>query len=488
MATSPEASGADVRRADRLALSLPQLWAIVAVLLPALVLQGRLATIDLAYQIRAGNLMLDTHHLIRADSFTFTVRGATWLDQQWGAQLLLALVYRSLGWAGLAGARVLLVGTVSIFVYLACRAAGSPPRWAACLALAAVAIGVFDLSLRPQLIGAALFAVGLWLVWGRRDHPGRLWAMPIVVAVWANVHGSFFLGPVLLGLAWLEDRGERSPAASRTLQVAAVAAAAATLNPLGLRVWSYAVGISTDSRISRIVSEWQPPSIRDPGGALFFLSILVVGAVLARRGLSLPWHRLAWLGVFFAVGLTATRSTLWWGLAAAPVMATLFTEDPRRTQPQLDPSLLNTGIAGCLVVLALGLFPWSLVGNSPRSTDSHLSFAPPGITVALGQVLRPGEAVYNPQVWGSWFELAFPENPVFIDSRIELFPDSVWREHADVSVGREGWQRILDRWNVRVVVAERGEQALLIPIIPHDPGWVLVYEDADGAVFARAGP
>jgi len=486
--TSPVTPQADERRANRLALSLPQLWAIVALVLPMIALQGRLGTVDLAYHLRAGDLMLRTHQLIRTDSFTFTAAGLPWLDQQWGAQLLLTLVFRPLGWAGLAGARSVLLGTTSLFVYLACRQAGSPPRWAACLALGAIAAGFRNLSLRPQLLGVVIFALSLWIIWGRHRHPNRMWAMPAVVAVWANVHGSFFLGPLLLGLAWLEDREERSPAARRTLRVAVLAAAAATLNPLGLRVWSYASGISTNSRISRLVSEWQPPSIREPGGAIFFLSVGIVGVVLARRGRSLPWPRLAWLGVFFAVGLTAGRSTLWWGLAAAPIVATAFAENRTDKRSELPPSLINTGIAGALVVLVAGLFPWSLLGTSIRSPDSHLSRAPRGIAGALEQVLRPEERVFNAQVWGSWFELAFPENPVFIDSRIELFPDSVWREHADVSVGREGWQRILDRWNVHVVVADRGEQALLIPIIRHDPGWLLIYEDADGAVFARAGP
>jgi hypothetical protein len=471
-----------------LALSLPQLWAIVAVVLPVVALQGSLGTVDLTYHLRAGDLMLHTHHLIRADSFTFTARGLPWLDQQWGAQLILALVFKPLGWAGLAGARAALVGTASLFLYLACRAAGSPPRWASCLALAAIGVGFLDLSLRPQLLGVVLFAVSLWLVWGRRAHPARLWAVPAVVTVWANLHGSFFLGPMLVGLAWLEDRRERSSRADQTFRVAAAAAVAATLNPLGLRVWSYAVGISTNARISRLINEWQPPSIREPDGAIFFLSVVAVAVVLARRGRSLPWPLLLSLGVFFAIGLTATRNTLWWGFGVSPLLATLFTEGSDRSRVELPPSLLNSGIAACLALLVFALFPWSFVGKSDRSPDSHLSFAPAGITATLDQVLEPGEAVFNPQAWGSWFELVFPENPVFIDSRIEVFPDSVWRDHASVSIGRQGWQGVLDRWEVQVVVAERREQALLIPLIRHDPGWRLVYEDDDGLVFARASP
>jgi hypothetical protein len=94
--------------------------------------------------------------------------------------------------------------------------------------------------------------------------------------------------------------------------------------------------------------------------------------------------------------------------------------------------------------------------------------------------------MFNPQIWGSWLELRFPKSPVFVDARIEVFPDSIWRQYVDVSLGREGWQQILRRWEVRVVVADRGQQASLIPLIRKDPGWRLVHTDRRGLVFVQA--
>jgi hypothetical protein len=55
-----------------------------------------------------------------------------------------------------------------------------------------------------------------------------------------------------------------------------------------------------------------------------------------------------------------------------------------------------------------------------------------------------------------------------------------------VSGGQEGWQAILDRWGVTVVVAERGQQAGLLPRIETQPSWRLAYEDGAGAIFVRS--
>ena len=52
---------------------------------------------------------------------------------------------------------------------------------------------------------------------------------------------------------------------------------------------------------------------------------------------------------------------------------------------------------------------------------------------------EPGDRLFNPQPWGSWFEFAVPDLPVAIDSRIELFPAQVWDDYAAVVGGREGW-------------------------------------------------
>src|SRR5207249_1882864 len=147
--------------------------------------------------LRAGDLMLRSHSLLRVDTFSFTASGRAWLNQQWGAEVLLSSVFKGLGWAGLALMHALLVGTVFLLTYLACRARGSPPRVSAWLSLAAFAVSFVNLLLRPQLLGMTLFALTLWIVMGRNRHPGRLFILPAVVAIWANIHGSFFLGPLL---------------------------------------------------------------------------------------------------------------------------------------------------------------------------------------------------------------------------------------------------------------------------------------------------
>lgn len=468
-----------------LQLSIGRLWAFVAVVLPAVTaLEARMNTIDAAYNIRAGEIMLRTYGLVRTDTFTFTAAGRPWLNQQWMAQVFLAIWYRAGGWAAIAVLRAALVGAIFLCVYLACRSAGAGLRRASWLTIACFLVSVGGLGPRPQLIGMALFALTVWLTVSRHAHPRRLWLVPLIVVAWVNVHGSFFMAPLLLFLIWLQDRHDRRPSSRRTLSVAVASLAATLVNPFGFAAWSYVFGLTTNPVVTRFIQEWEPPVVRDITGAGFFASALAVAAFLAVRGKKTPWPTLLLLGAFFAIGLFAVRGIFWWAIVAPPVVAGLLGVEPQRARED-ERNVLNTAIAVVLVALGISFLPGLRERNPLARAGPLLSDAPSGVTANLRELLQPGERVFVPQRWGSWFELQLPQNPVSVDARIEVIPESAWRDYVTVSFAQEGWQDVLDRWRVDVVVASREQQRNLIPAISGDPDWRLEYSDSEGLVFVR---
>jgi hypothetical protein len=468
-------------------MTLPQLWAALSVALPIVAaLAAANLTRDFGYQIRVGEIFLRTGTIVRHDPFTFTARGLPWLNQQWGAHVLFALLYRAGGWTAFALARAAVVGLTFTFVYLASRAAGANRRWAAWLTLLSFVVASQQLGLRPQLLAALLFAAALWLVAGRREHPGRLYAIPAMVAVWANIHGSFFLAPLLIAIAVLEDRRDRVER-GRLLKVGVLSMAAAVLNPFGLRVWSYVVDLSTNHLVTRFVAEWQPPTIRETDGVLFFASALALVGVMAMRSRPTSWPTLAGVAAFFAVALFASRGILWWALAVPPLMARELRSsgETERDDARERPAIVNTLILVIVVGLGVSVLPWWRDRSPVASSPGLTSDAPLGETSAMRGLLRPGDRIFNAETWGSWFELQFPRNPTFVDSRIEVFPAPVWSDYIAVSAGLQGWQAVLDRWRISVIAADRGEQAGLLSVIRRDPGWRLVHSDRRGFVFVR---
>ena len=468
-------------------MSFARLWAALAILLPALAaLIANLSSVDLAYHLRAGGMILDGAGIPRTDMWTFTAFGEPWLDQQWGAQLILEAVYRLAGWTGLVVLRAVLVGTLFGLLLLACRLRGADLRRAAWLSLAAFVVSAVALALRPQLFGMVLLALVLVLLAMRRQRPRLAWAIPVVVAVWANLHGSFFLGPVVVGLAWLEDVADKDPGARRTFAIGVVSALAALVNPFGPAVWAYAAGLSTNAEVTARITEWQPTTLRTLPGILFFASALAVAVLLARRGTRAPWPALAWLGIFFVVGAYAIRGVAWWPLGAVFAVAPLVARpEPVERALGVWPARINAAIVGAIVLAGIALLPvWRPTDPGLQAPSGVVGNAPPGITAALREQARPDDRLFNPQPWGSWFEFSFPDVAVAIDSRIEVFPPSVWDDYEAVSQGRDGWQDVLDRWGATLAVVAARDEALRDRLI--GAGWQVTHTDEDGFVLRRA--
>ena len=103
-------------------MSFSRLWAFLAIGLPVLAaVIAPFPSVDLAYHLRAGGDILDTRALPAVDTYTFTVAGQPWLDQQWLAQIVMAAAYRLGSWTGLVVLRSLLVGTAFGLLFDVCR-------------------------------------------------------------------------------------------------------------------------------------------------------------------------------------------------------------------------------------------------------------------------------------------------------------------------------------------------------------------------------
>ena len=177
------------------------LWLALVPLIAALTATiAPMSTVDLAYQVRAGELTLGSLAVLREDPFTFTAYGDPWLNQQWGAGVLFAAVHGLAGWGGLVVLRAVLVAA-GVGLVMAGAGRWLAPRHAALLALAGFIVGIASLGLRAQLLGIVLFAAVLAILAWRDRHPRLIWAVPLLVLAWANLHGSFFLGPAAVAVA-----------------------------------------------------------------------------------------------------------------------------------------------------------------------------------------------------------------------------------------------------------------------------------------------
>jgi hypothetical protein len=489
--------------------TLPELWLFLAISLPVLgALVASLPTLDLTYQLRAGADILAGRGIPAVDTWTFTAAGEPWLDQQWGAQAILAAIYAVSGWNGLAIFRAALVGLYAGLLLLAIhrRAPGSSGRGSAILVIAAFLVTTPALGLRPQLLGMVCFAAVLVLLAGRREHPRIAWLVPVIAITWANLHGSFILAPVLVGFAWLEDIAERSPRAARTSLLGVVTTAATLITPFGLDAWRYAAGLAGNPDVRGRITEWQPTTPTDVTGILFWGSVVVVLILVLRQTRTpgvVTWPAVVTLVAFAALGAVAARGIAWWPAVAIVTLTGIAVHArvaerearglppetaaaPPRQRPAVGNSWNNhialTIVAGCLTLLPI----WRPVNTITGAPRGLLSYAPVGVTAILRMSVSDTDRIWNAQAWGSWLEFAIPGPTYAFDSRVEVIPAQAWADGDTVLSASAGWADILDRYAATVVVTEGPLTTPLATALAAEARWRLFWADDEGTVWRRA--
>jgi hypothetical protein len=468
--------------------TLDDVWMVLGVAAPVLLaLLARLPTIDLAYHLRVGSLMRATHALPKVETMTFGAGGGASIDQHWGAQVLLSIVHDLDGFASLVALRGLCVATAAALLIVACRARGASARAACGFTVATYLVAMPYLVLRPQLFGAVLFAWCVLVLAARHRHPWLLWTLPVVAAIWANVHGSFPLVVATASFAWLEDlllgRGRRGRW-KRSAIVTLVTVGATLLNPFGVSAWGYVVSLGTNPTIREAVEEWRPPTTETLTGAMFLIALVASGGLLARRGRALGWLDLVWVGGFSVLALSAQRNVLWWAIAVAPLFASLSSRGNARPVPSRPSDSRASRIVNVTIVSALAIMPFVALPWVGRTTPL-ISGAPPPDLIDAGRRLHDGALLFVYQPWASWIEYDVPNVRVFVDSRIEIFPDQAWRDYRNALLGGSDAEEILDRWNVDAVLMP-AEETPLLAAIDGSPDWTLALQHREGSLYVRS--
>ena len=198
----------------------------------------------------------------RADPFSHSMPGAPWVAHEWLSEVLLALAFRLAGWSGV----VLLTGAAAAGAALIVGlSAARELRGAPLIATVGLGLGLMTASLlaRPHMLAlpiAAAWSAGLIAARDRGRAPPL--ALAALMTAWANMHGGFIFGLILIGPFALEALAE-APSGARLATAGAwtlfglAALAAALINPYGVEALILPFRLMGIENLSRI-SEWRP--------------------------------------------------------------------------------------------------------------------------------------------------------------------------------------------------------------------------------------
>jgi len=472
----PDASLA--ARAPKLDVGLSLLVGLgfFGLLLPTL--PGILSDSDMLWHLRTGQEILATGQFPWRDAYSWTMQGQDWIAKEWLSQVFFALAFRLAGWAGVALLALAAACAAYALVFAALERRGGLALALGVVWLIALA-GNFHLLARPHVLAwpvAVWFAIGLL----EAAEAGRAprWTFGLVMAIWANLHGSFLLGFILLPFfAWESLTSAREPRlelAGRWAGFGLASLLAAMVHPYGWHVFAAARKVLELGPALSLISEWRPQNFGIFGHFEFILLFGLSAALLSGVRLSAP--RVALLLILLHSALVHVRqetlALMLIALLLGAPSAALCPLPRRLPQQALRPAAVGVGLL--LLIMTVGT-----MNQGPLTLPEEIA---PFQALAAARAAQLQGQVLNEDQFGGY--LISQHIPTYADGRAELFgPMHYTLSMALAGRDEAGLQHILARpeigWTF-LPAALPANRALR-----QSPQWREIYCDAIACIFGR---
>ena len=454
---------------------------------------------DTFWHVKAGLTMLDQGSLLNSDIFSHTAYGIPWTAHEWLAEVIMAILHR---FAGIQGVALFYFFLAAISFWLLFRITRRlTNEWRALLWVsAAFAFSMPHLLARPHIFSwlFGICTLGV-LLKGKR----ALYALPPMVALWANLHGGFILGLVLqaifiagslLDRITLEGPSEWLPALRSQklpLVILVLSVVASGINPFGYHLLIFPF-LVTKTVFTTGINEWLAPDMQREVFFRFYLLAIILLVSLPR--LQINWTNRLLMIFWVNASLSHGRYISMAAMFFVPLLAQLGNQLKLPIQFKSGEQTRNTlHLSPCSGILATaGLFTILFAASTFQSPlrpflNAIIPINPKDHPVAAVEYLNSAPLngnMFNQYGWGGYLIYATqPFRPVFIDGRADMYGEEIFKEYQKVVGIDKDTEEILDKYQVNWVIYPH--DSALVRYLLAGKRWNEVYRDEEASVLLR---
>jgi hypothetical protein len=458
---------------------------------------------DLGRHITLGNFIIDHGSIPTKDIFSFTKLGDPLTPHEWLSAVIFAAFHRIAGLNGVVWITALILSSAYWLVYEQGKNLSGMPLLALCLALLAAAASSLHWLTRPHI-----FTILITSIWANELEKLRLgirksWLIfPIVMLLWVNIHGAFFVG-IVIWIAYLggEVLERNDPKEYQSLIWIGISSmAVSVLNPDGLGIWKTGIGFLGNRYLVSHTAEYLPPDFQQASTWPFLLFIIFSIMILALGKKRNSYSHIFLVAGFTSMGLISARNIPLYAVVVAPLLARgianiIGDKEPgtglsrllsvQNNMMKIENSIKSASWAVLSVFLAGLLLINGVKLDSRRQGNQFLPDTFPVEAVDLMVDDLPEGNGFNYFPWGGYllFRL-WPEKLVFIDGQTDFYGEELTREYEKIITLSEGWEELLFRYQIEYVLMPT-ESDLVKQLI--DQGqWNIGFEDDTATLLIKS--
>jgi hypothetical protein len=320
----------------------------------------------------------------------------------------------------------------------------------------------------------------LWLLAADSRRPSRrvFLALPLLV-LWANVHGTAFLGAGLIALRGAGMLLERERSWRDRLPTAAILLASPALllaSPYGFELVGYYHRLLLNPAFSRYVTEWAPTRLGI--ATIPFYALVLLAAWLAGRCASrLTRFEQAALLMTAVLAMLAVRSVVWFMLSALILLPGALDGVLASRWGSPRYRYLNLLLAVGAVVTGLVV----AVGSLNHPAKWFTSSFPPAAGDRVAQIAAqdPGARIFANERYADWLVLEHPElaGRIAFDGRFELLTGKELKRIVEFRARIIGSTKVIGGYSLLVLDPATREEGKVTAQLLAGHGRQVVYRD-----------
>ena len=400
---------------------------------------------DYFWHIKAGKYMFN-HGVLKHDIFSWYLNSKYWMSHEWLFEIIIYLLsiifpkYHILVYSFISLSSLLLI----LFFTNKKEYLKNIPFSMLWVSLSLILI--MYIQGRPFLLSFILLALSIFLLFDnyKNKDSNKIFFLPIISMIWANVHGgssnlSYIFGIIFLigslfnfKTAKVESVRISKKQIVKYLIVIILCMISININIHGFKMFIYPYQNMLDKTMLTNISEWAPTNLNNIGHFTYILFIIFILFIMLFSKKKINFLDLILFGVCIILGLKSIR---FWGYTYIIMSFVIFNYISNR---KLDKGTNLTLIFISIILIMSFIMNLDMLNNNlnKRYISNNL--------VKLIKEEKP-KRLFNMYDYGG--ELIYNDMLVFVDGRADLYSKYNYKDYLNISMLNSDYIKLIDKYN-----------------------------------------
>ena len=386
---------------------------------------------DYFWHVKAGQVMFN-NGILTHDIFSWVLNGYYWMSHEWLFEIILYIFKMLFGTYHVLVYSYICLFSLFFIIFTVNREKLSKNIFYTINYFVLVVTIYKDfIQARPYLLSLSFIALTVYLCLDlfKNEDSKKIYFLPLISILWANIHGgssnlsyTFCLIFLICGLFKFSFRKIEATRLSKKqilkyIAVIVLCAVGICINIHGYKMLLYPYVNIMDTTMINYITEWQPTAIRgDVYHYIYFILILFIGATMLFSSKKTRFVDLMVFGFVTYLGLSSIRFWIF-----LPIVMSFIIFDYVKKKKVSTPTIC---VFSFLTFLILGVGIYN-IKNINLEYKLELT---DGVIKALKK--EKPERLFN--LYNNGGELIYHDIPVFIDGRADLYSGKNLQEFFDI--------------------------------------------------------